>query len=123
MNRNAIAIRGFCRATNIKAIPSPTASARTRCRTTSARSRLPNACDVSPLVPIRRKPKIQYIMLNSIPPTAMAPIYEADPKCPTIATSTSPSSGTVMFETIEGRAMFNMRLFIALVFNSKKGGI
>ena len=41
-------------------------------------------------------------------PTATAPIKAADPMCPTIAVSTSPNSGTVMFVTIAGRAISNI---------------
>jgi hypothetical protein len=44
-------------------------------------------------------------MLKSIPPKAIAPMYEADPRCPTIATSTNPSNGMVIFEMIDGMAI------------------
>lgn len=47
-----------------------------------------------------------------MPPTAIAPIYDAAPRCPTMATSTSPSSGTVMLLTIAGRAMLSICLFL-----------
>ena len=40
-------------------------------------SRRPRACAVSPLVPIRRNPNTQYTRLNTIDPTAMAPMYVA----------------------------------------------
>lgn len=65
-----------------------------------------------PLVPIRRKANIQYIILNNIPPTAIAPMYAAEPRCPVIATSISPSSGTVMLEIMLGRAMSRICLFM-----------
>ena len=39
---------------------------------TPAQSPRPRAWAVSPLVPMRRKPKSQYITLNIIVPTAMA---------------------------------------------------
>ena len=47
---------------------------RTKSLITSAKSLLPNACEVIPLVPILRKPNNQYTTLKSIDPTAMAPI-------------------------------------------------
>lgn len=50
-------------------------------------------------------------MLNNIPPTAMAPMYAGEPRCPTIVTSISPSSGTVIFDIIDGMAICNIRLF------------
>ena len=48
-------------------------------------------------------------------PTAIAPIYAALPMCPTIVTSTSPNSGTVMFDTIDGMAIFSMSLSFSLI--------
>ena len=89
-----------------KAMPRERASR----RVTSPKSRRPSACDVIPLVPMRRKPNIQYITLNVIPPTAIAPMYAAAPRWPTIATSTSPKSGTVMLLTMDGRAILSISL-------------
>ena len=43
-------------------------------------------------------------------PTDMAPIYAAFPICPTMLTSISPSSGTVTFDTIDGKAIANISL-------------
>ena len=43
-----------------------------------------------------------------MPPTAMAPIYDAAPRCPTMATSISPSNGTVILLTIDGMAIRRM---------------
>ena len=45
--------------------------------------------------------------------TATAPIYTGLPMWPTMATSTSPNSGTVMFDTIEGTAM--RRILVCVV--------
>ena len=84
---------------------------RTKSLITSAKSLLPNACEVIPLVPILRKPNSQYTTLKSIEPTAMAPIYAASPICPTMATSTKPKSGTVILDIIDGTANCNIRLF------------
>ena len=36
----------------------------------------------------------------------MAPIYDALSMWPTMAVSTNPSSGTVIFDTMAGRAIF-----------------
>ncbi len=58
-----------------------------------------------PAVPMRRKPKSQYSILNMVPPTAIAPMKAADPKWPTMATSISPNTGVVILLTIAGRAM------------------
>ena len=43
-------------------------------------------------------------------PTDMAPMHAASPICPTMLTSISPSSGTVMFDTIDGKAIANISL-------------
>jgi hypothetical protein len=43
--------------------------------------------------------------LKIMEPTAIAPIYEAWPKCPAIVKSTSPSNGTVILEIIDGNAI------------------
>ena len=51
-------------------------------------------------------------MLKSIPPTAMAPMYAAEPKCPTMVTSINPSKGTVMLEMIDGMAMRKICLLV-----------
>ena len=83
---------------------------RTSSERISCRSRRPRACAVSPLVPMRRKPNTQYTRLNTIDPTAMAPMYVALPMWPTMAVSTSPSSGTVMFVTMAGSAIFRICL-------------
>ena len=56
-------------------------------------------------------------------PTAIAPIYEASPMCPTMAISTSPNSGTVMFETIEGSAMSSMSLFLLSMIKINRTGL
>ena len=49
-------------------------------------------------------------------PTAIAPMYAALPRCPMMATSTIPSSGTVMFDTIEGMAMLSISLSRGFIF-------
>ena len=56
------------------------------------------------------------MMLNSIPPKAIAPMYEAAPRWPVMATSTSPSSGTVMLLTMLGTAM--SRICLSVFFMS-----
>lgn len=48
-------------------------------------------------------------------PTEMAPIYDTDPTCPIIVRSTSPISGTVIFDIIEGIASFSMFLSIEII--------
>ena len=53
---------------------------------------------------MRRKPKIQYIMLSIMLPTAMAPMYDAAPKWPAMVRSTRLSSGTVTLDTMLGTA-------------------
>ena len=111
---------GICRTMSAVATAAATARERTRIRATSLRLRCPYACDVMPPVPILRNEKSQYITLNTIPPTAMAPIYAAEPRWPTMATSTSPSSGTVMLLTIAGRAIFSMRLFMSFIYSAFK---
>lgn len=53
--------------------------------------------------------------LNIIVPTEMAPMYDADPICPIIVRSTSPISGTVIFDIIEGIASFSIFLSIEII--------
>ena len=72
---------------------------------------LPYACAVSPEVPTRRKPKFQYSKSKSIVPMAIPPIAVASLRCPTIAVSTMPTSGIVIFANILGIARRNMSLF------------
>ena len=52
-----------------------------------------------------------------MPPIAIAAIYTALPIFPTIATSTSPSSGVVMLAIIEGMDSASISLLIELNFN------
>ena len=59
---------------NSSPMPTPIANDLSSSLTTSARSLLPSACEVIPLVPILRNPKSQYTTLKSIAPTAMAPM-------------------------------------------------
>ena len=89
-----------------KAIPNDL----TNMRIDSSLSSLPTDWAVSPPVAMRRNPNTQYITLNIIPPTAMAPIYAAAPRCPTIAMSISPSRGTVILLIIAGTAISNICL-------------
>ena len=58
----------------ITPIPTPIVKARNSTLMASSQTFLPYACDVIPLVPIRRNPNIQYIILNIIEPMAIAPI-------------------------------------------------
>ena len=45
---------------------------------------------------------------------AMAPIYEAAPRCPAMVRSISPSRGTVILERMDGRAMCSISLWYDL---------
>ena len=72
----------------------------------------PKACAVSPLVLMRRNPKVQYSILINVPPTEMAHIKDLSPKCPAIAKSTKLSNGIVMLVAMAGRAIFRILLFI-----------
>ena len=74
INSNANSRRGTCKMMNTMAMPSPTVSEFTNRRITSDMSRRPRACEVMPLVPMRRKPNSQYSRLKIIEPTAIAPI-------------------------------------------------
>lgn len=65
----------------------------------------PVACAVMPLAPIRKNANSQYSMFNILPPTAIAPIYAAEPMCPTIAVSIRPKIGVVIFDIIAGSAI------------------
>ena len=49
-------------------------------------------------------------------PTAIAPMYAALPRCPMMATSTIPNSGTVMFDMIEGMAMLSISLSRGFIY-------
>lgn len=104
-----------CNTTKNNPIMAPAETALTRTLAMVLVSCEPKACEVSPLEPIRRNPNIQQMTLNIMLPTAMAPIYELSPICPTIATSTRPSSGTVMFDTIEGMAMRRISEFMEYI--------
>ena len=53
-------------------------------------------------------------------PTAIAPMYAALPRWPMMATSTIPSSGTVMLDTIEGMAMLSISLSRGFIFFLQK---
>lgn len=65
---------GYCNTTNRPATDSETSMESSNNCITRGRSRAPNACEVRPLVPMRRNPNSQYITLNIMEPTAMAPI-------------------------------------------------
>ena len=54
-------------------------------------------------------------------PTAIAPMYAALPRCPMMATSTIPNSGTVMFDMIEGMAMLSISLSRGFIFFISEG--
>ena len=77
----------------------------------SLKSPLPHVWAVIPDVLMRRNPKFQYTKLNIIAPTATAPMNTLSPKCPAMAVSTSPSSGTVMLATIAGNAILKISRF------------
>ena len=104
-------LMGDCSAT--MAMPSSSASATERNSITDIcrLSRAPYACAVSPLVPMRRNPKFQYVRLNIVAPTETAPIVTASPMWPAMVRSTSPSSGTMTFDRIAGTAILRMLLF------------
>ncbi len=83
----------------------------------SSRSRLPKAWAVIPPVPARRKPKFQYSMSNISDPTEIPPIKAAAEasRCPATAMSTIPTSGTVRFAIMLGRARRSISLFIVSI--------
>ena len=59
-----------------------------------SRSPLPLACEIKPVVPIRKKPKLQYSRSNNQLPKATAPKAAGVPTLPTIAVSIRPRMGT-----------------------------
>src|SRR6056297_816942 len=77
----------------------------------SERSDLPKACAVTPVVPIRRKPKFQYKKLNSMAPRPTAPRCTED-KWPIKAVSTELMSGTEILLKILGPASLKISRFI-----------
>ena len=92
----------------IKAMPTLCPKRRAHC----SRSSRPYACAVIPLVPTRKKPKFQYSKSNSIVPIAIPPIACASEICPTIAVSTNPTNGMVIFAKILGIAKRRICRFI-----------
>ncbi len=59
-----------------------------------SRSPLPLAWEIKPVVPIRKKPKLQYSRSNNQLPKATAPRAAGVPTLPTIAVSIRPRTGT-----------------------------
>ena len=68
---------------------------------------------------MRRKANSQYITLKIIDPTLIAPMLVAPPTWPMMATSHSPNSGTVMFDTMLGSASRNMSRFSPFISDHK----
>src|SRR5690606_19368816 len=81
------------------------ASARAKTALTSGSSPAPAACAVNPVVLMRRKPKLQYSMLNTSAPSATAPSSATWPVLPRTAVSVSPSKGTAALASMIGQAM------------------
>ena len=79
-------------------------SARPSAARTSASSPAPEAWAVSPVVPMRRNPKVQYTNENTSAPSAIAPSSATEPVHPITAVSTRPSSGTAQLATMIGHA-------------------
>gem|GEM_PF-3653603 len=94
---NANQRKGTCSTTKLNASTLPSNKVWRNTPTTKGKLRWPNACEVIPLVPMRRNPNSQYITLNIMLPTETAAMNRAEPMWPTMARSTSPNSGTVMF--------------------------
>ena len=113
---------GYWRIINAAAINKAKPKARTNIFTASSKLRAPYAWAVNPLVPIRRKPKFQYIKLKMLVPMVMAPIW-VELRCPTMAISTMPSNGTVIFVMILGIANPKIFLFIQGTFVNVDNGM
>ena len=105
MSRSASRIAGTCRRKSSAPPPNAMTSGLYRLAAISARLPAPTACAVSPVVPMRRKPKAQNSIENTVEPRATPPISAGSLSCPTTAVSAMPTSGTVAFETIMGMAM------------------
>ena len=99
---------------------SPTPAATTTARHSISEQRrlspAPYACAVSPLVPMRMNEQFQYMTLNLVTPLCNAPIVSAEslPTRPATDVDTSPINGTVMLDTMFGRAMRSICLFISV---------
>lgn len=85
----------LCKTSRNKAPPKARIKERNNVSTVSSCFPAPNAWAVKPQVPIRRKPKLQYMKLKIIAPNEIAPIASKLFKRPTIAKSIAPNNGTV----------------------------
>ena len=86
----------------------PMPSARSSSASTSARSPEPLACAVSPVIPMRRKPKAQKISEMIVAPSATPAKATASPVLPITAVSTSPTSGMDAWPSMIGQACAKM---------------
>ncbi len=85
-------------------MPPARRSARANVARTSAWSPAPEAWAVKPVVPMRRKPKLQYTKLKMRAPRAMAPNSSTDPVLPMTAVSTRPRRGVAALAMTMGQA-------------------
>src|SRR6056297_279367 len=110
--RNAAAKTKPCRRITSAPPPRPMISERVSMAATSLLLPAPCAWLVSPVVPILRKPKIQYTAVRITAPIPTAPIGAASPICPTTAVSTAPRIGTVALEITIGTAILRTRPWV-----------
>ena len=116
--RKTALTKGHCNRSMKNAIRKESPTPRQSSEAISCRSPRPQAWAVMPPVPTRRKPKFQYSRSKSMEPMDTPPIsVAASPpvRCPAIARSTMPTSGTVMLARMLGRASRRISLLRAFI--------
>lgn len=87
-----------------------------------APSRAPCAWATSPVVAMRKKPKVQKIPLKKIPPMATPPSAAAPGRWPDNTVSTVESSGWVRLERMSGIASRKTRRYQVAIDEIVRGG-